>query len=499
MYNNANRLARFLNERGVSCMRSTVIMYKGQLRLRSAEYETWTSSGIDLISVLAIATALILMIVSNMMTVTAKADNFTDVFYTNSFRGSFEWIQKMDWLGTIVQAVISIFSLVGVSLIVIRIMTSMLYLSARGLWEEVHDLKQTGESELYDFGLVNMAKSWAKGKAGTGLDAIFGAILILLPDVKKYSDFGEKSGQHFEEDTTIAQYILKIALPTVLSVFFLAMAFNGTLVKAMAVTVDAMGTIADRAVSQNYSSMLNSLIDSYSGYQFSFSVDGSEFGSFKNEVAKGIYSRCISQVQDASTAQLNEIGKNVEAKVNEKLGSSIGEFYSCANIGSNTQISTQVKQIFAAASTGSTQTVDENDTSITYDENGNEIETSTTTTASDSTSDAAITADRAIGYLGFDIVMNTSSETPSGAAFSIPVSELILYRDSSTATTTTDEMSELGEEGYLEDSTETASTSTSTSTNTGLLGDSNMNLHIYITQEKSYAGTYFNFDTVQRN
>ena len=47
------------------------------------------------------------------ISVVAHADNFTDIFYTNSFRGAFEWIQKLDWIGMIVQIVISVFSLVG--------------------------------------------------------------------------------------------------------------------------------------------------------------------------------------------------------------------------------------------------------------------------------------------------------------------------------------------------------------------------------------------------
>lgn len=250
--------------------------------------------------------------------VVANAEGFTDIFYTNSFRGSFEWFKKMDLLGMVVQGVISVFSLVGVSLIVIRIMTSMLYLSAKGLWEEVHDLKQSGgESEMYDFGLINMAKTWAKGKAGTGLDAILGAVLVLLPDVKRYSDFGEKSGQKFDEDITISQYILKISLPTVLAVFFLAMGFNGTLVKGLAVTVDAMGTFADKAVSVNYSGFVEDLINTGTGYKFTYRADGSTEGKLKQSLATDIYGRVLSRARGASAAQLQAIGLKVEGWVND--------------------------------------------------------------------------------------------------------------------------------------------------------------------------------------
>lgn len=252
-----------------------------------------------------------------------RADNFTDIFYTNSFRGAFNWIQKLDWLGMIVQIVISTFSLFGVCLMTIRIMTSMLYLSAKGMWEEVHDLKQSGgESEKDFLGLFGMAKSWAKGKAGTGLDAIIGAVLILLPDVKKYSDFGEKSGQKFDEDVSISQYMLKIALPTIMTVFFFAMGFNGTLFQALAVTVDFMGTLADQAVSINYAGFAQDLVNSTTGYKFIFSSSGTNEGKLQQKIANDIYARIVTDVRGANSSQLYAIGQRVESYVQNNFTAS---------------------------------------------------------------------------------------------------------------------------------------------------------------------------------
>ena len=253
-------------------------------------------------------------------TVYGRADNFTDIFYTNSFRGAFEWIQKLDWVGMIVQCVISCFSLFGVALLVIRIMTSMLFLSAKGMWEEVHDLKSSGESAEKDFlGMFGMAKTWASGKSGTGLDAIIGAVLMILPDVKRYSDFGEKAGGDFSEDITISQYMLKIALPTVMTVFFFAMGFNGTLFQALAVTVDAMGTLADKAISVNYAGFVDDLVNSQNGYKFYFDADGTQFGKFKQSVAKDLYGRVVKLTRGANPDQLYKLGEKVEAFVNEQF------------------------------------------------------------------------------------------------------------------------------------------------------------------------------------
>lgn len=270
---------------------------------------------------LAVYTVGIVLVTSSGIAV-ARADNFTDIFYTNSFRGTFEWVKKLDWVGMVVQMVISCFSLFGVALLVIRIMTSMLYLSAKGMWEEVHDLKSGGESEMFDFGFVNMAKSWAKGKAGTGLDAIIGAVLILLPDVKKYSDFGEKASGDFSDDMSISQYMLKIALPTVMTVFFFAMGFNGTLFQALAVTVDAMGTLADRAISVNYAGMIDDLVNSGTGYKFSFAAAGTNTGELQESVAKAVYGTCVSEISNPNANQLWQLGVNVENWVRENINAS---------------------------------------------------------------------------------------------------------------------------------------------------------------------------------
>lgn len=249
-------------------------------------------------------------------TMHASADNFTDIFYTNSFRGAFQWFKYLDWVGTLVQIVISAFSLFGVALMTIRIMTSLLFLSAKGMWEEVHDLKSQGGSEEKDlFGLLGMGKSWVQGKAGTGLDAIVGAVLLLLPDVKRYSDFGEKAGGDFSEDMTVTQYILKIAVPTVMTVFFFAMGFNGTLFHALAVTVDFMGEFADRAISVNYTGLVDDMINRNTGYRFTYDLDGTNMGKFKQGLAKDIFGRVVSKVKGIDDVTMEKAGKYIEASI----------------------------------------------------------------------------------------------------------------------------------------------------------------------------------------
>lgn len=325
---------------------------------------------------LALSVILLMGIFASMSVAVGHADNFTDIFYTNSFRGAFDWIKKLDWVGMIVQCVISCFSLFGVALLVIRIMTSMLYLSAKGMWEEVHDLKSSGgESEKDFIGLFGMAKTWASGKSGTGLDAIIGAVLVLLPDVKKYSDFGEKSGGKFEEDINITQYMLKIALPTVMTVFFFAMGFNGTLFQALAVTVDWMGTMADKAVSVNYAGFTEDLINRTNGYQFAYKVEGTNTGKLKYQIAKDVYGRAVSQIDSPNPNQLSTMGKNIEEWLDGVLPTEPGG----EAIEQSKQISEKVKAGLNEAST----------------------------------------RDRYMPYLGYDIVTNYTAEMPGAVSFSL--------------------------------------------------------------------------------
>ncbi len=272
----------------------------------------WLPGFITVLAVIVIAGA------ATFASVGARADNFTDIFYTNSFRGAFSWIAKLNWVGTIVQAVISIFSLLGVALLTIRIMTSLLYLSAKGMWEEVHDLKSQGSQQEKDFlGLMGMAKTWASGSKGTGLDAIIVAVLMLLPDVKSYSDFSDKAGDKFSNDISASQYILKIALPTVMTVFFFAMGFNGTLFQALAITVDALGTVADKVISINYSGIIEDLVNTGTGYKFVYDIDGTELGQLKQSIAVDVYGQVIRQIKDADANQLYDMGQKVQTFVDQ--------------------------------------------------------------------------------------------------------------------------------------------------------------------------------------
>lgn len=249
--------------------------------------------------------------------------SFTDIFNTQSFRGSFEWIYKLDWVGGIMQFIISVFSLIGVFLMAIRIMCSLLYLAARNLWDEVSDLKKTGgDNDMFDLGLLGQLKKIGQGKQGTGMDAIVGFLLMFMPDIKRYSDFAEGKKNSLDESMSYTQYFLAIAVPTVMCTFFFAMGFNGTLFKALGITVEAMGTVADKAVSQDYAAMLDRMIVLGDAYDFAISKDGTQKGEYQYQIARELYTDVLQRLPDYNTNQALSIGAAIERNVQEAINES---------------------------------------------------------------------------------------------------------------------------------------------------------------------------------
>ena len=122
-----------------------------------------------------------------------KADNLLDLFDSYAFRGSLKTIDKFNWVGKLMSYIISVFSMLGLFLICYQRLISLLYLAGRNTFDTVHEIKSSlsGGSGRDAFGIRSMFTNAMQGggQYGTGLDAIVGFLLSLLPDVKKYSDY----------------------------------------------------------------------------------------------------------------------------------------------------------------------------------------------------------------------------------------------------------------------------------------------------------------------
>ena len=125
----------------------------------------------------------------------ALADNLLDLFDSYAFRGSLKTIDKFNWVGKLMSYIISVFSMIGLFLVCYQRLISLLYLAGRNTFDTVHEIKSSlsGGSGRDAFGIRSMFTNAMQGggQYGTGLDAIVGFLLSLLPDVKKYSDYNQ--------------------------------------------------------------------------------------------------------------------------------------------------------------------------------------------------------------------------------------------------------------------------------------------------------------------
>lgn len=261
----------------------------------------------------------------------ASGESLTDVFKTDAFTGSWEVFSKFNWLGKIMNFIISSFSLIGLFLVCYQRLISMLYLSSRTTFDAVHDIKKAGKGTPI-LGIVGLFQdNIVKTSNGVGFDSIVSFGLSLLPDVKEYSDFAEDRRQYnLNENDTITTYLLKVSFPTIMTIFFFTIGFSGVLFQGYATVVEAMAVVADNFVNSNLDEYVDKMINSGSAYQFGFADDGTNAGKFRQRIAKDVYAKTLKYIDRPTTDSKQAIGKKVDEFVaenfkNEAISSLLGK------------------------------------------------------------------------------------------------------------------------------------------------------------------------------
>lgn len=246
------------------------------------------------------------------------ADNLLDLFDSYAFRGSLKTIDKFNWVGKLMSYIISVFSMIGLFLVCYQRLISLLYLAGRNTFDTVHEIKSSlsGGSGRDAFGIRSMFTNAMQGggQYGTGLDAIVGFLLSLLPDVKKYSDYNpERMAFNVQEDDSCTTYMLKTAIPTIMMIFFFAMGYNGTLWQGYGVIVDAMGTAADQLVSTDLNSIVSTAMNTGKAYKFSWDASGSDYGDFMQDMVKAVYKQALKNGRDYTSDTQQSVGSYVDS------------------------------------------------------------------------------------------------------------------------------------------------------------------------------------------
>lgn len=246
------------------------------------------------------------------------ADNLLDLFDSYAFRGSLKTIDKFNWVGKLMSYIISVFGMLGLFLVCYQRLISLLYLAGRNTFDTVHEIKSglSGGTGRDAFGIRSMFTNAMQGggQYGTGLDAIVGFLLSLLPDVKKYSDYNpERMAFNVQEEDSCSTYMLKTAIPTIMMIFFFAMAYNGTLWQGYGVIVDAMGTAAEQLVATDLNSIVSTAMNTGKAYKFSWDASGSDYGNFMQDMVKAVYKQALKNGKDYTSATQQSVGSYVDS------------------------------------------------------------------------------------------------------------------------------------------------------------------------------------------
>lgn len=244
----------------------------------------------------------------------------TDIFYTKSFQGSWEVVNKYNWLGGIIQFIFTSFCFLGLVMVAYQRFISILYLGGRNTFDTIHEYKQADKGQGW-LGMKNMGMEVFKGSRGTGMDAIIGLGYSLMPDVKEYSDFNENklANLNLKEEDSATTYILKTAIPTIMLVFFFSMGFNGTLMKGYGMIANGLGAVADKAVDSNLEGWITNKLNTGDSYRFTLAESGSAVGKFGEKIASDLYGKVLSRFDVLDTETRMAVGLAVEKHVYEKI------------------------------------------------------------------------------------------------------------------------------------------------------------------------------------
>lgn len=252
--------------------------------------------------------------------------SLTDMFQTQTFRGSAEALSGANWIGMCLHYVISWFSFLGLCLTIYQKFITLLYLSSRNLFDTIYEIKKESmKGSMFGYkdfaGKLFTNDVGGKATGGGGLDVFITFFYSLLPNVKAYSDYApeglnSQGGKgSLQETDGVTAYMLKTAIPTIMLIFFLTIGYSGTLTKAYGIVVDGMATAADNLVSRNLSSYVDKLIGEGGGYTFTLSSSNTASGDYAQDVAIEVYNSVLGMTSNTNTEFQQALGRVIEDSV----------------------------------------------------------------------------------------------------------------------------------------------------------------------------------------
>lgn len=243
----------------------------------------------------------------------------TDLFDSEAFRGSWSWFNKLNFLGYILNGIISVLCFISLFCVGVQIIFTLSYFAAPNFWKRVDELKKEqlskeffGVKDLINGGVGNMVSS-------RGIESLVNLFFIFLPNIKQLSEMGDNRESNINEDDTVMTWLIKTFPRKILIIILLCAGFKGTLMQCFGMVADAGGVIVQRIADYNLDEVIDNVLDSGNNYTFSLADDGSEKGEVLDDICHEVYKMAVAKSETKETAGRMKIGNAVESAVKAEV------------------------------------------------------------------------------------------------------------------------------------------------------------------------------------
>lgn len=272
---------------------------------------------------IAKATFFLVFSVNSIFSKYAYADSMSglnDIFNTEAFVGNTKWLEKFNWVGELVQMCITVFGLLIAVILFGQILVTLIYFAARPFWDSVDNVKQA-ETGLLNYTYATFSN--IKGNVSKGSDIVMNYLMLLMPNVKKYSEMGSDSA---DQNWTFTTWLISTFPAKCFLILIVSMTINGTLMQAYMMVVDGMGVVAQKFVDFNSEDFVNKIFNNMTaGYQFAVGSTGIGYDKAQGEIAESIYREAIKKLKDNTTDAKVTLGSNIERYVTQELSKELIE------------------------------------------------------------------------------------------------------------------------------------------------------------------------------
>lgn len=231
--------------------------------------------------------------------------NLTQIYNTEGMWGSWELLKKFTLIGYVVQFFLTVYGFLSLVSALLRVSTTIFYLSNRRKFDEIDRVQEEGLSNAF--------------KSASGFNKLIVVIYCLLPNIKQQSD-ADSAQFNLSEDDSIMTYIMKSAPSTIAIIVFSSMAFTGLLFQIYANISNGFLAVAEQARDLPIAKAVTDFFESGKDYGFTLNNVDTPDGQQLYRVARTMYADVISRLNMGDATGKANIGSQIEASLMSESG-----------------------------------------------------------------------------------------------------------------------------------------------------------------------------------